>query len=294
MTFHRESSTGVRDSSRTEVCLCLIGVDTAETVHPQKPVEYFGAEASAFAERDRDSGHEAEAEAKQLRPRKRDVRPYDLVAFDVDGTLVQAPNGWTVWEVLNERFTGTAESNRERYAQYLAGKLSYADWVALDVRGWRDAGAGREELVRAFEPLRLVPGVREGLAELRRRGLRLFAISGTLDLMLQTLYPDHPFEEVYANHIGFDDQGRISHWRATPFDMDGKAKALRAVALREGIPLARCAFVGDSGNDVWIAREAGRTVAFNPRSAELERIAHVSVRAADFRAVLPHLLGAEA
>ena len=26
----------------------LIGVDTPETVHPRKPVEYFGKEASAF------------------------------------------------------------------------------------------------------------------------------------------------------------------------------------------------------------------------------------------------------
>jgi len=29
----------------------LIGVDTPETVHPQKPVEYFGREASAFTKR---------------------------------------------------------------------------------------------------------------------------------------------------------------------------------------------------------------------------------------------------
>ena len=29
----------------------LIGVDTPETVHPQKPVEYFGKEASAFTKR---------------------------------------------------------------------------------------------------------------------------------------------------------------------------------------------------------------------------------------------------
>ena len=33
------------------------------------------------------------------------MRPYDLIAFDVDGTLIRGPNGWTVWEVLNERFT---------------------------------------------------------------------------------------------------------------------------------------------------------------------------------------------
>ena len=29
----------------------LIGVDTPETVHPQKPVEYFGKEATAFTKR---------------------------------------------------------------------------------------------------------------------------------------------------------------------------------------------------------------------------------------------------
>jgi micrococcal nuclease len=30
----------------------LIGVDTPETVHPRKPVEYFGKEASAFTKRE--------------------------------------------------------------------------------------------------------------------------------------------------------------------------------------------------------------------------------------------------
>ncbi len=116
------------------------------------------------------------------------------------------------------------------------------------------------------------------------------AISGTLDLMLDTVFPDHPFDEVYANHIGFDDDGRISHWRATPFDMTGKARLLRSIALREGVRLEQCAFVGDSTNDVWIAREAGFTLALNPKSDELEREADAVVRTDDLRDVLPHLL----
>ena len=215
--------------------------------------------------------------------------PYALVAFDVDGTLVQAPNDWTVWEVLNDKFTGTAELNKERYALYRSGKLSYADWVALDISGWREAGARRDDLIAAFGVLRLIPGVRETLSALKARGVRLFAISGTLDLMLATLYPDHPFEEVYANHIGFDTEGRIAHWRATPFDMDGKAQALRAIAMREGIALSRCAYVGDSSNDVSVARVAGQTIAFNPRSRELERLAGIVVRSDDFRDLLPYL-----
>jgi HAD superfamily phosphoserine phosphatase-like hydrolase len=218
------------------------------------------------------------------------TRPFDLIAFDVDGTLVWGPDGMTVWEVLNLKFTGTAEWNKERYAEYKAGRLSYAEWVTLDITGWRDAGARREDLVAALEPLRLIEGVREATFALRDAGYRLVVISGTLDLMLNTLFPDHPFEEVYCNHIGFDDTGRIAHWRATPFDMTGKAEALRGLALREGIPLRRCAFVGDSTNDVWIGKIAGFTVAFNPRSDELEELADAVVRSEDFRDVLPHLL----
>lgn len=218
-------------------------------------------------------------------------RRHDLVAFDVDGTLIRHPRGWTVWEVLNERFTGVPEMNRERFAAYLAGRLSYADWVGLDISGWRQAGARRQDLVAAFDPLTLVPGARETLTTLKNHGVRLFVISGTLDLLLETLYPDHPFEEVYANHIGFDAEGRICHWRVTPFDMDGKATALRAIAMREGIPLARCAFVGDSANDAWVASIAGLTIAFNPKSEELEKLSAVVVRSDDLRAILPPLLG---
>jgi phosphoserine phosphatase len=60
--------------------------------------------------------------------------------------------------------------------------------------------------------------------------------------------------------------------------------------MRERIDLSRTAFVGDSSNDLWIAREAGFTVAFNPKSAELEEVADAVVRSRDLRDILPHLL----
>jgi phosphoserine phosphatase len=218
------------------------------------------------------------------------LRPFDLIAFDVDGTLVQEPNDRTVWEVLNQRFTGQAARNVERYARYRAGEISYAEWVELDVRGWQEAGAKRQDLVAAFGALRLVDGARESLNALKRAGYRLVVISGTLDLMLHTLLPDPPFDDIYANHVGFDDEGNISHWRATPFDMEGKVEAFRAVAHAWGIPIARCAYVGDSANDIWVAREAGFTLAFNPKSPELVAVADVTVRSSNLRSILSHFL----
>jgi len=215
---------------------------------------------------------------------------FDLVVFDVDGTLVQHPEDKTIWEVLNLRFTGDDGMNKERFEAYKTGRLSYAEWVTLDVSGWRDAGATRDQIVASMDSLTLIPGTRETLAALKENGARLAVISGTLDLLLDTLLPDHPFDEVYCNRIQFDDDGRILAWSATPFDMSGKSVALRAVAMRERIDLSRTAFVGDSSNDLWIAREAGFTVALNPKTSEIEEVADAVVRSRDLRDVLPHLL----
>jgi phosphoserine phosphatase len=218
------------------------------------------------------------------------VNRYDLVAFDVDGTLIEHPDGKTVWEILNRAFTGSDDQNAERLDLYRSGKLSYADWVALDVDSWRRKGATRERMIGAFGGLSLVPGARETLSTLKSRGMRLAVISGTLDLLLDTLFPDHPFDEVYANRVAFDPEGALSGWTATPFDMEGKGVALRAIAMREGIPLARCAFVGDHANDLSAARLAGFAIAFNPKSADLEAAAQAVVRSRDLRDILPFLI----
>jgi phosphoserine phosphatase len=216
-------------------------------------------------------------------------RRFDLVAFDVDGTLVHHPEDKTVWEVLNFRLTGSDDQNAERWGLYKEGKLSYAEWVALDIGSWREAGATRELMMNSLEGLTLVEGARETLHELKAQGVRLAVISGTLDFLLDALFPDHPFDEVYTNRLVFDAEGGISHWHATPFDMEGKGIALRSIAHREDIPLARCAFVGDHSNDLEAARLAGFSVAFNPKSAELEAVASVVVRSRDLRDILPHL-----
>jgi phosphoserine phosphatase len=216
-------------------------------------------------------------------------RRFDLVAFDVDGTLVHHPDDKTVWEVFNKKFTGSDDQNDARWALYREGKLSYAEWVALDVSSWQSAGATREILLDSLDGLTLVAGARETLNELKGRGMRLAVISGTLDFLLDALFPDHPFDEVYTNRLVFEPSGEISHWHATPFDMEGKGTALRSIALREEIPLARCAFVGDHANDLAAARLAGFSVAFNPKSAELERAASAVVRSTDLRDILPHL-----
>ena len=219
------------------------------------------------------------------------MRRFDLVCFDVDGTLIDHPDGKTVWQLLNRRFTGGDGVNETRLADYLAGRIRYEEWVALDVGEWVRAGATRGQIVEALRDLALVAGARETVRALKEEGCRLAVISGTLDLCLELLFPDHPFDEVFTNRILFDASGRLNGWEATPYDMEGKAHAMAEIRRREGIARERCAFIGDHFNDVAAAREAGFAIAFNPKSPLIEAACQVTIRSADIRAILPYLRG---
>ncbi len=205
-------------------------------------------------------------------------RAYDLICFDVDGTLVRHPSGKVIWEILNRRFTGDDTINVERHRWYNEGRITYPQWVEMDVRGWIDAGATRAEIIDAVHEFERFEGARETLWELKRRGARLAIISGTLDIVIDTLFPEHPFDDVYSNRLEFDSHGVLTGWRATPFDLEGKPIAFRELSKKHSVSMDRSAFVGDGANDVPMVGVAGCVVAFNPRCVELERRATHVIR----------------
>lgn len=213
-------------------------------------------------------------------------RAYDLICFDVDGTLVRHPTGKVIWEVLNQRFTGDHTINIERHRWFNEGRISYEQWVELDVQGWISAGAARGDIVEAVREFEHFDGAHETLRELKRRGVRLAIISGTLDIVIDTLFPEHPFDDVFSNKLIFGAHDRLVGWQATPFDLMGKPVALRELSKKHAVELSRSAFVGDGANDVPMIGVAGCVVAFNPRSLELERGATHVVREPN----LSHLL----
>lgn len=196
-----------------------------------------------------------------------------LIAFDVDGTLVRSRNQQVVWELFNRHYC-TPAVDGDRFSAFRQRHITYAEWVALDVLDWLIAGATRDEMSRLVQDnLSLVPGATQTLEELARQQQRLVVISGTLDITLQVLLPGDPFEEVHTNQLFFGPCGRLTGWRATRYDMQGKALALERIAQRMDIPLAQTVFVGDNVNDVYAMDRAGLAIAFEPKAPEVARAA---------------------
>ncbi|NIM20121.1 MAG: HAD-IB family phosphatase [Candidatus Latescibacteria bacterium] len=199
------------------------------------------------------------------------MKQYDLICFDVDGTLIEHPTGKVIWELLNIRYGGSEQINQARYDSYMEGNITYDKWVELDVSDWIEKRATQEEIVEVVRGFRPHEGALETVEELKKRGYRLSVVSGTLDIVIDTIFPDHPFDDVFTNRIFFDGDGNLTGWKATPFDIFGKPIALRELARKYGTTLDRIAYIGDGDNDVPLLGVVGYFVAFNPRSAELER-----------------------
>jgi HAD superfamily phosphoserine phosphatase-like hydrolase len=214
--------------------------------------------------------------------------PPTLVAFDVDGTLVD--DTVFIWQTLHDHFATCPERRAVTRDAFLRGDITYEEWFDHDIEELVAAGADRAGFAAVLAQMRPMRGARETLAALQARGVSLAVISGSLNIVLDTIFPSHPFADVLINHIDFDDDGRLTKTRATCFDMGRKAEGLSMLAAKHGIPLARCAFVGDHMNDIDAVKLAGLGVAFNYKSQELADVARVRVAGDDLRDVLPYLL----
>ncbi|MCB9730520.1 MAG: HAD family phosphatase [Deltaproteobacteria bacterium] len=212
---------------------------------------------------------------------------YELVAFDLDGTLVAHHE--PIWKTLHERL-GTDPAERARVVGLgLSGAIAYADWFAHDVRMLRAAGARRDDVVAIARSLEPAPGARALVEDLRRGGARVAILSGGVDLVLDTVLGGLDFDAVHINRLHFDGAGALSGGEPTPYDRQHKAAGLRALARRFGVATGRTAFVGDGPNDVAAAEVAGLSIAWGDAPAELIAASHHHERGPHLDALRPHL-----
>ena len=212
---------------------------------------------------------------------------YRLVCFDLDGTIIDDTE--FIWYTLHRHFRVDMAQVKRWHRLFLDGKVTYEQWFAEDIKWWNAAGARKPDYIAAVKSLRLMQGAEETIRELKRRGLKIAIVSGSLNIVIDTFFPKHPFDYVFVNEIHFDRRGRVAGFRVTPYDFEHKATAVKEIALKEGIGLEECVFVGDNVNDVDAVRISGQGISFNSKSRELDRAADVVIRRKDLRGILAHV-----
>ena len=209
---------------------------------------------------------------------------YPLICFDLDGTLVD--DTVYIWETLHESFATDPEARARAHRDYFDGRITYPEWFSHDLKLLSAAGATLSRIRSLLDSLRPMEGAVEVMQELRRRGHTLAIISGSLDIVVDHLFDTSWFRHVLVNRIFFDENGLISGGIPTPYDLKGKAEGLRYLAKLESLAPEQTVFIGDNSNDVWIARAAGLSIAFNCKSDELRQVSSVEVTKQDIHQLL--------
>ncbi len=190
-------------------------------------------------------------------------RKYRLVAFDLDGVLVEAKSSW---EFIHDYF-GVSKSDRAKnYLDYVTGRIDYNEWIRRDVELWNKAlgrRLRREDLLKAISNIPVNRDVEYVVRELKRRRYIVGIISAGVGQVAEKIAEDHGFDFWIANHIVFTEEGLVSENQKARMPPYQKPLMLLWSARRYGISINEVVYVGDSDWDIGVIKLAGYGVAYN-------------------------------
>ncbi|MEM9345583.1 MAG: phosphoserine phosphatase SerB [Planctomycetota bacterium] len=209
-------------------------------------------------------------------------KPYELVAFDMDSTLIQAE---CIDEIAKEAGVGDEVAAVTEAA--MRGELDFAGSLASRVALLK--GLDVHVLESVYERIKLMPGAIELFDALQTKGVKTAILSGGFVFFAERFADRLGAETYHCNDLEVVD-GKLTGKTQGPI-VDAQAKADHLINLAEqwGIPLEQTASVGDGANDLKVMAAAGLGVAFCAKPAVQEQ-ADVAVNAKDLTELIP-LLG---
>lgn len=209
-----------------------------------------------------------------------------LVAFDMDGTLVDVSSSWGA---VHEHF---GLSNAKALEQFLNDEIDDEEFIRADVQLWktRRPGITIDEVQAILDRVPLMPGAVELVGGLRERGVRTAIVSGGIDLLARRIGRELGMEHVLANGLRTTSDGRVLDEGIVRVPIKRKGEALRSVQRQLGVGAGETAAVGNSDIDIAMFRESRVGIAFRPEDAATRQAATVVIEGHSLAPALPILL----
>jgi phosphoserine phosphatase len=213
-------------------------------------------------------------------------RRYDLVVFDMDGTLTKLRSSWC-W--IHENL---GVDNEPAYRAYLNGEIDQLEFMRRDIGLWLGVRGdlGITDVYRMFRDMPLVDGIQETVAALRYNGMRSVIVSGGVDLAAKMLAREFGFDDYAADGLGAHPDGRLTGEGILHVDLADKGATVREFMKKYGTFPDRTVSIGNSYTDISMFKVSGLSIAFNATDPWTEEAATHSVRGDNISAVLEHIL----
>ena len=187
-----------------------------------------------------------------------------LVAFDMDGVLVDIKSSW----VHVHRHFGV--DNEHSLQAYLRGEIDDMEFIRRDVALWmeRDPALTIDSVKRILSTAPLMEGAVETIAALAKGGTRTAIVSAGIDLLAERVAVDLGMDMYYANGFVADCTGTLTGEGVLNVRLDQKGEKLREIADLFGFNTDDVVSVGNSRYDVPMFEVSGLGVAFCPEDDE--------------------------
>ncbi|MEA1904463.1 MAG: HAD-IB family phosphatase [Candidatus Hadarchaeota archaeon] len=196
---------------------------------------------------------------------------YKLVAFDMDGTLVEEHS---CWGIIHRHF-GTQQEASKNLEAWERGEINYSEFMRLDIKLWQPTPhiSQVEEILSNFK---LAPNVFGVVSKLRGKGYHVAIVTGGLDVLAKKVADRLKIEHVLANGIEVDERGYLTGEGIFRVEPNCKHEALEELVNKLRIRMDECVGVGDSKYDSNLFEHVGLGVAVG-RDETLARVADVVI-----------------
>lgn len=188
------------------------------------------------------------------------MRRYDLVCFDMDGTLTTVRSSWR-W--VHECFE---VDNEPAYQAFINGEIDEEEFMRRDIGLWmaKKPGVAIGDIAHAFQTLPLIGGIQETVACLEDCGMHCVILSGGIDLAAKMLCDEFGFEGYVADELCCDENGVLTGEGIRHLDLRDKGINVRECIERYGTTRERTVSIGNSYTDIPMFQNSGLSIAFNP------------------------------
>ncbi len=214
------------------------------------------------------------------------MRKYDLVCFDMDGTLTKLRSSWC-W--VHQHY---GVNNEPAYQAFVDGEIDEPEFIRRDIALWmgKDPDVTLRDIAVTFRDMPLIDGIQETIACLKNYGIRSVIVSGGIDLAAGMLKAEFGFDDFVADELCAYEDGRLTGEGKMNVDLRDKGVNVRKFIEKYGTTSERTVSIGNSFTDIGMFKQSGLSIAFNPTDKYTSEAADITVASENIADVLDYIL----
>ena len=215
------------------------------------------------------------------------------VCFDCDGVLVDTISSW---RIIHDHF-GT--NRGEMLDRFLRGEVTDEEFMGDDIRLWKSVQSQihRDELMRCFQGIKLMPGARELVQALQSRGVLVAIVSAGVDLLIGSIAQMLNVDDWVSNGFRYDDDGFLLDEGEVRVPAHHNDDMISKMARIHNLDPSEIISVGDNHTDLSMRIPGSGFIGFNgEKQIAIDGFAEAGVphvQEKDCRLLWPHFFEGE-